>query len=224
MLSRRAAIALRLRSMTSGRTFRRRQRVAELRKRQHDKRHFCFAALLFLVLFPTLASAQAWIQLAPTGGPPQDRVAPGAAYIPSANRLLIFGGYPVHTAGSNVPTNDLWALDGANGSGTAQWTQLIPSDATGSPSGRLSAPMFYDPSSNRMILFGGESSANFYGLNDVWILTNADGLTGTPTWSQLSVTGSTPGPRTNLAAAYDPNTNRLIIYGGVNEQNGLGIT
>jgi len=180
-------------------------------------------ALAALVVFPVLASAQAWIQIAPTGGPPLGRVTPSVVYVSKINRLLIFGGYPVHTNATNtLPTNDLWALDGANGTGTEQWTQLIPPDAAGSPPRRTWAPAFYDPSSNRMILFGGESAQGFLGLNDVWVLTNADGTTGTPTWLQLTITGPAPGPRTNHAAAYEPATNRLIVYGGVNETNGGG--
>lgn len=178
--------------------------------------------LASVVLFPVLTSAQAWIQLLPTGGPPLARISASVAYIPSANRLLIFGGYPVYSVDPR-PTNDLWALDGANGSGTAQWTQLIPADAIGSPQRRTWAPAFYDQSSNRMILFGGAAPLlSYQGLNDVWILTNADGKTGTPTWQQLTVSGPAPLPRSDHSAAYDPNTNRLIVYGGDESLNGSG--
>jgi hypothetical protein len=184
-----------------------------------------FQVLLNLTFFPALASGQAWIQLNPAGTLPVGRVNSTTVYIHSINRMLLFGGYPVHTnATIQTPTNDLWALDGANGSGTAQWTQLMLPNAAGSPPPRTGAPAFYDASSNRMILFGGQGGPeiSWAARNDVWVLTNADGTTGTPTWLQLSITGQTPPPRGGHAAAYDPATNSLIVYGGSESLNGLG--
>ncbi len=46
-------------------------------------------------------------------------------------------------------------------------------------------------------------------LDDVWQLS----LSGTPTWSQLSVTG-TPGARAAFACAFDATANRMLVYGG----------
>jgi hypothetical protein len=174
------------------------------------------------MFFSIAAAAQSWMQLAPSGNPPSGRVASSMVYISAINRVLIFGGYPVDTAG--MPVNDLWALDGANGTGTAQWTELIPPNATGSPLPRTWVPAFYDPSSNRMIVFGGEGGpeVSWTSHNDTWLLINADGQSGTPTWVQLNVAGQLPPPRSNHVAAYDPNTNRLIIYGGVQSLNGGG--
>jgi hypothetical protein len=195
--------------------------------RQRSALRGWLVVLAALILLPVLSSAQAWIQLAPSGGPPQGRLNASAAYISSVNRLLIFGGYPVHmngqTVGDTRPTNDLWSLDGANGTGTAQWTEFIPPDAPGSPPRRTWAPGFYDKTSNRMIIFGGEDPVIGYAaLNDVWVLTNADATTGVPTWLQLTITGPAPLPRTNHSAAYDPSTNRLIVYGGSESLNGQG--
>jgi hypothetical protein len=74
-----------------------------------------------------------------------------------------------------------------------------------------------------MILFGGEDPLlGYQGLNDVWVLTNADGKTGAPTWLQLTVSGPAPLARTNHIAVYDPNTNRLIVNGGDESLNGGG--
>src|SRR3989442_4722794 len=47
-------------------------------------------------------------------------------------------------------------------------------------------------------------------LSDTWVLTHANGLGGTPEWGQLPLT-------LTLAAhfaAYDPLTNRMIVFGG----------
>jgi len=49
---------------------------------------------------------------------------------------------------------------------------------------------------------------------DVWVLTNANGLGGTPVWTQLAPTGSPPISNGEAATAYDPVTNHLIVYGG----------
>jgi hypothetical protein len=64
-------------------------------------------------------------------------------------------------------------------------------------------------------MFGGSRAFGPpYQLNDVWVLTNADGTGGTATWTQLNVTGALPPGRVGAGGAYDPNTNRLIIFGG----------
>jgi galactose oxidase-like protein len=70
----------------------------------------------------------------------------------------------------------LWTVI-AVGPATAQqtWTQLSPSG--GPPPIRESHTAVFDPGSNRMIVFGGTEANGPVGtlLNDVWVLTNADG-------------------------------------------------
>jgi hypothetical protein len=63
-----------------------------------------------------------------------------------------------------------------------------------------------------MILFGGEGSGGVVG--DVWVLTNANGLGGTPTWIQLAPAGTPPQARVGHTTVYDPASNRLIIFAG----------
>src|SRR6267378_6383935 len=108
----------------------------------------------------------------------------------------------------------LWTVIGLSPA-TAQptWTQLSP--IGGPPHTRDSHNAVFDPGSNRMIVFGGTEATSCCGplLNDVWVLTNADG-TGPQVWTQLSPTGTPPAPRAMSAAVYDPATNRMIIYGG----------
>jgi hypothetical protein len=76
----------------------------------------------------------------------------------------------------------------------------------------------YDPSNNRLILFGGrvcftnQSTCTVY--NEVWVLTNANGTSGTPNWTQLSPTGTAPDARFALPAAFDSTNNILMIFGG----------
>jgi hypothetical protein len=93
----------------------------------------------------------------------------------------------------------------------------------------------YDPTSNVFILFGGASGSGT-DFNDVWVLSNANGTGGTPTWTQLSPTGTLPAARNENSATYDPTTNHMTIFGGgsnvatfgdtwvLTDANGLGGT
>ena len=63
-----------------------------------------------------------------------------------------------------------------------------------------------------MILFGGLSNAGY--LNDVWVLSNANGLGGIPAWRQIYFTGSAPPPRATHTAVYDNTNNIMTIYSG----------
>lgn len=148
-------------------------------------------------------------QVSTAGTVPSARYGHSAFYASATNRMTIFGG------GSGAPSpclNDVWILDGANGkSGTPTWMAT-------SPSGRLPAARYhhtgvYDSTTNSMIVFGGSNCAKGY-FNDVWVLSNADGSTGTPAWTQLSPMGSTPTARESASAVYDAQNNRMIVYGG----------
>jgi len=167
---------------------------------------------VFLVLSSTSPSrAQSWSLIAPAGPLPVPRDISAAVYSSASNRLILFGGYPHVTP----YTNDLWILSDANGLGTPTWTQVIPNGAPGSPQARAGAVMVYDAQNNRAILAGGESAfPALANLNDVWVLINADGTTGNPTWTQLNPQGGFPG-REDAGAVYDAQSNRLIVFMGV---------
>jgi len=172
-------------------------------------------APVMLFLFVQAALGQAWLQLAPSGALPNGRVAAYVVFSPASNRLIVFGGYAAHTTSPYLILNDLWILTGANGTGTAAWQQVYAQGAAGSPSPREGGTAVYDPSSNRMIIFGGDNDTyNTPAFNDVWVLANADGTGGTPTWTQLFPANPPPG-LTYQSSEYDPATNRLIVFGGI---------
>jgi len=124
--------------------------------------------------------------------------------------MIVFGGRD--TNGNNL--NDVWVLTSANGlGGTGQWINLIANGAADSPPARSGHSAVYDSVNNIMIIFGGCSGFCTPALNDVWTLSNANGLGGTPVWTQLSLEGG-PTPRTNSAVAYDPPNNRVLVYSG----------
>ena len=157
----------------------------------------------------TGGSALNWTKVPITGTRPSARSGHSAIYDPSSNRMVIFGG----GLGFASPcANDVWSLANANGvGGTPAWTHLATSGS--SPAPRLRHTGVYDQTTDTMIIYGGNDcfSARFA---DVWILRNASGVGGTPTWTQLSPTGGAPAGRENASAVYDPVNNRMIIYGG----------
>ena len=128
-------------------------------------------------------------------------------YDPASNRMIVFGGRD--TNGNNL--NDVWVLTNANGLGTGQWINLIANGPRRSRRSGHSAA--YDSVNNIMIVFGGCSGFCTPALNDVWTLSNANGLGGTPVWTQLSLSGG-PAGRVNSVVAYDAVANQLIIFGG----------
>ena len=157
-----------------------------------------------------------WIQLSPTGTPPAARYSHAAVYDPGTNTMIVFGG---NNCGSTY-FNDAWVLQNANGmGGTAAWLQLSPSGTP--PAARAFTSAVYDETNNRMIVFGGTNGSP---RNDVWVLTNANGTGGTPSWIQLAPTGSAPAARYGHSAIYDAANNRMIVYGGDTGRTYVGDT
>src|SRR5206468_283140 len=93
------------------------------------------------------------------------------------------------------------------------WTQLCSSTSCGTaPPIRWLSTAIYDALNDRFIIFGGSgNSAAGVNLNDVWALAN---LSTSPTWQQLSPTGTAPAGRWGSAVAYDAVNQRMIIFGG----------
>ena len=70
----------------------------------------------------------------------------------------------------------------------------------------------YDPVHNLMTVFGGNNSTSV--LRDIWVLSNANGLGGTPTWKQLGPFNLFAEARTVHTAVYNPKTNKMTVFGG----------
>lgn len=153
-----------------------------------------------------------WKQYSATGALPPVREGHTAVYDPNTNKMIVFGGNNC----TGTYYNDLWILSNADGTtGNPTWSQVTPI-GTG-PSARSQATAIYDSVNNVMTVFGGgTSTTNVFG--DVWTLTNANGVTGTPTWTQLSPTGTAPAARMGQSAIYDATNNRMTIFGGSNNR------
>jgi len=123
-------------------------------------------------------------------------------YDPAADRVFLFGGAIFGT--TIVWKNDTWALSTAD----KTWRNT---HASTSPSARGGAPMAYDSVSDVALLFGG---ANTFAntptgyFNDTWAYNATANA-----WSDVTPVHS-PSPRVLSALAYDPITDRTIMFGG----------
>lgn len=165
-----------------------------------------------------------WIQLFPTGAPPQPRgLVTSGVYDSGSNRVIIFGGMPTTWQQHGV-YNDVWILNNANGlGGTPYWTQVFPLGTPPAP--RSYNAMVYDSERNQIIVFGGRDprGSNIF-FNDVWVLTNANGSGGNPEWIQLAPTGDIPAGRTGASVGYSTMSNRMVVAMGRNDHVPTGIT
>ena len=140
-----------------------------------------------------------WTELHPAGMPPSGRLAGAAVYDPMRQRFVGFGG----TNGAPV---DTWVL---NLRGQANW-QPLPVDGP-RPNGGWGMTSVYDAKGDRMLIFGGSTSDNYYGAkHDVWELD----LRGVPAWNQVATSGTPPQGRRSGTAIFDPIRNRMVVYSG----------
>ncbi|HEY6274645.1 MAG TPA: kelch repeat-containing protein [Terriglobales bacterium] len=152
-----------------------------------------------------LGGTPVWTQLSPSGPAPGVRAFSSAVYDPANDRMIVFGG------SNGTPYGDLWVLTHAGGvSGNPAWVQLTPGGTT--PSARSGQSAVYDATNNRMIVYGG-SSASQTSLSNTWVLANANGLGGTPSWT-LTASGGTDQQRSLQVALYDPAANKMVVFGG----------
>jgi hypothetical protein len=136
--------------------------------------------LIAIIILSQAAVAQKWIQQSPTGTPPAPRFTAKYAYDAANDRLMVVGG----SVGSLPYLGDVWVLTNAtSSSGIPEWLQLTPTGSPPTNSGEATA--VYDPNSNRLITHGGCSANCSPALSQTFVLTNANGLGGTPAWIAL---------------------------------------
>ena len=159
-----------------------------------------------------LGGPSEWIALPST----TTRAGHAGGYDPVGNRMVVFGG---ETSGfPNGDVSSVSVLIDANGIGTPQWIMLAPTGPIPPLRGGASSAV-YDPLSNRLMVFGGlKTTGEVY--NDLWVLTHANGLGGTPEWTQLTPIGPSPASRGAHGMAYDPGSNRITVFGGIDDTVG----
>jgi Galactose oxidase, central domain/FlgD Ig-like domain/Kelch motif len=151
-----------------------------------------------------LSSTTAWHQLNVVGTMPSPRSSHASVYDPVNDRMVVFGGFDTGYR------NDVWTLSLAS---VPTWQQLIPAGTPPTP--RAGHTSVYDPVRQRMIVIGG--GANGTDNNEVWALT----LSGAPAWNQLAVQGNIPNPRSQHSAIYDPDGDRVLVFGGIDAVTGV---
>jgi hypothetical protein len=130
-------------------------------------------------------------------------------YDPLAKRTILYGGIGRESIDHRVDRfSDMWAFNG-NG-----WTKL---NVANTPGERLGPQYAIDPATGKLLLFGGllseitdpdkETRRQFYD-NSTW---QWDGSTNT--WTKLSP-ASSPSPRQNGRIAWDPISQKLVLFGG----------
>jgi hypothetical protein len=153
----------------------------------------------------SLSGSPQWSGLNPEGSQPSARWGHTAIYDPVRDRMVVFGGV------DDGLRNDVWIL---SLTGSPTWSLLDPMGTP--PAGRWGHTAIYDPVGDRMVVFGGaggDPSGHYE--NDVWELSFA----GTPTWSELSPDGTPPLGRRDHSASYDQVRNRMVVYGGVGDDD-----
>ncbi|HET7538843.1 MAG TPA: kelch repeat-containing protein [Polyangiaceae bacterium] len=141
------------------------------------------------------------------------------AMVTTSDSAFLFGGL-----GVDGPLADTWAWKDA-------WKELCPAGAcTRAPSARASHRMAFDPASKRVLLFGGSDGLP---LGDSWEWSDGNGWQQTCESATNRVAGEggaagagfapcAPPARDDHAMAYDPISQRVLMFGGHDGRTELG--
>jgi N-acetylneuraminic acid mutarotase len=143
-----------------------------------------------------------WETVAATGALPPGRLGASLVAAPTGGTLLLFGGW----VGGTDYSDSLWSYDSA----TSTWTELFQGGDL--PAARATQAVVYEPTGNRLIVFGGRDSATYFG--DTWAYNLDDN-----TWTELRPVGTVPAARAGHSLVYDPVSKRVILFGGWNGVN-----
>jgi N-acetylneuraminic acid mutarotase len=158
------------------------------------------ADLTTTTVLPTTTTTLApmtWEPITATGDLPAARLGGSVVYVAEGNNLLLFGGW----AGGSKYLDDTWSFDLTAGA----WSRLASQGA--GPSARASQAMAYDPVANKVIVFGGYDGTTYY--NDTWAYDMAG-----EAWTALSPSGVAPAARQGHSLVYDPQSKKMILFGG----------
>jgi hypothetical protein len=141
--------------------------------------------------------AAAWNPLTQVAPPPLRAFAP-VVRDPDRGTYLFFGG----TQSSGTQSDETWEGDLTSGA----WTRLAPAHH---PDARYRHAMLWHPGRRSIVLFGGGVTTSPCQFNDTWAWDSA-----AQDWTQLGL-ANPPSPRAGAAAAYDPVSRRVVVFGGM---------
>lgn len=137
-------------------------------------------------------------------GTPAARLLPRLVTTPGG--VLMFGGMEPAQDLDGTRLGDVWRYDSA----ADQWYDL---ETPAGPAPRVGEALAYDSQSGVVVLFGGALGSCEYPFcperaADTWVYDPAAN-----TWEERSP-GNAPSPRFGHAMAYDPGTDRIVLFGG----------
>ena len=136
---------------------------------------------------------------------PSARSRYGAAYDPTGERAIIFGGRYRIEGGSGAYDlfDELWSFD----FGSRTWTLI---DAGNGPSARTYPSVIWDDEEQALYVYGGMVNADPMVIEvnqELWRFKDGE-------WEELTTTGSLPSQRTFLSETWDSQRRRLVIFAG----------
>ena len=147
----------------------------------------------------SFAGNPTWSQITPSGTPPAPREWHVAVLDRARNRMIVHGGLS-----NGTRLSDVWALSlGAS----PAWTQIVAGGTA--PGGRSAHCALLDVARDRLVIFSGTNSGGMP-TNTLHALS----LGATPTWTQLTATGTPPTARYGMSARYDALRDRGLFFGG----------
>jgi hypothetical protein len=151
-------------------------------------------SITFMGNYTLIPQNGTWTNMNPTAFP-SARYMHAMTYDTSRKKVVLFGGFS-ETEGY---LNDLWSYSFSSNS----WSKL---NATNPPPGRVSPAIAYDPTKDRIIIFGGGSPG--IDLDDTWAYYYSTGR-----WEKLNPS-THPSPRSDAQMVYDSSTQKIILFGG----------
>lgn len=127
----------------------------------------------------------------------------GMAYDSATGKVVLYGGY---NANYGVLFEDTWVYHGGG------WSELVSTYNHSSvalsphPNATSGLQMAYDPTLHGVLAFGGQAAYGAAYYNDTWLFKGGH-------WHQLYPKDSPPA-RSQYAMAYDPHTQRMVLFGG----------
>jgi hypothetical protein len=139
---------------------------------------------------------EGWVRIATDGPPGRGRTA--MVYDSQRGHVVLFGGVGGAPSGQPQPWfNDTWVWDQSG------WRNV----ADGGPRARYAHGMVFDERAGVVLLYSGAAAHRDAPLTDMW---QWDG----ERWTEIRLTGPTPGHRYQPVMVYDRARGKTVLYGG----------